>query len=185
MLCKTLTTVSCVVVGASLLGWYDRLHLVVGLPLLGLGALGSLWLHQRLHHETDEAEETLDVDPEGRGHQIAMGALYGVLALCLLAVAFSVTARTGLAALVQGPDCQALLEKLTLLEEGKAYAAVVERVDSQLQRPLFPDCHRALLAKRFVPCWPWHSRVSPQRRQTCYGEPRMQPRQPGIMTCCS
>jgi len=131
------------------LGWYDRFHLTVGLPLLGLVLLGSLWLHKRLHPEADEAEEALDVEPDGPRHQIAVGVLWGGLALLLLAAAFSVAARTGIAALVQGPECQTVLDKISLLlEEGKAYTPVVAIVDAQLQRPLSTDCHQALLAKQ-------------------------------------
>jgi hypothetical protein len=32
-MCKTLTTIGCIIVGAGLLGWYDLWHLVIGLPL--------------------------------------------------------------------------------------------------------------------------------------------------------
>lgn len=164
MRCKTFTTLGCIGLGAGLLGWYDRFHLTVGLPLLGLALFGSLWLHKRLHPEADEAGEALDVEPDGPRHQIAVAVLWGGLALLLLAGGFWGATRLGLAERFAGPNCTPLLAEISTLEKRKAYAGLVDLVAEQRQQPLAAACRRQL-TERQVRAWvAWAEQVAGAER---------------------
>jgi hypothetical protein len=143
-MCKTLTTIGCIIIGAGLLDWYDLWHLVIGLPLLVGGMLSCLWLWQRLWPgDEEEANETRD-DIGGAWSQSHCGyAVWG---------AYRGSACGGVRCGLTDGSCSGLagagllrpLREVSILAEGHVYARSIEVVEVQLQQPLGATCRRAL-----------------------------------------
>jgi outer membrane protein OmpA-like peptidoglycan-associated protein len=143
-MCKTLTTIGCLIVGASLLGWYDRWHLVIGLPLLVGGMLACMWLRKRLRLEDEENTDEIPDDTDGSGRQVILGVLHGGVAVLLLTAAFAIAAWTDMAGSLREPDCSVPLREIGILTEGQAYARIIEIVEAQLQPSMGASCRQAL-----------------------------------------
>jgi hypothetical protein len=143
-MCKTLTTIACLIVGASLLGWYERWHLVIGLSLLAGGMLLCMWLRKRLQPEDGENTDEIPDDTDGAGRQVILGVVHGGVAVLLLTAAFALAAWTDMAGSLREPDCSNSLRAIRILTEGQAYARIIEIVEAQLQPSMDASCHQAL-----------------------------------------
>jgi outer membrane protein OmpA-like peptidoglycan-associated protein len=142
---KTLTTLGCIIVGAGLLGWYDRWHLAIGLPLLIVGMLISIWLRKRLWLRDEEALDERVDDAAEPGRQVLLGILRGGAVVLLLTGAFAIASWAGIFETLRGPDCSGLLREIEILAKGRAYPRIIEIVEEQFQPSMAEPCRRAFL----------------------------------------
>jgi outer membrane protein OmpA-like peptidoglycan-associated protein len=147
MFWKAVMTLLCIAAGVALFDWTGRFHMVVGLPVLALVAVLCWKLSRR---EDDEMEEGPDMDDEEAGiaHDLFIGTLRGAVMVGVLALAFIGLSSTPLRALIEGPDCRAILGQIDILAPGRADARIVEVVDASVQRPFGPVCQQDLLDRK-------------------------------------
>ena len=143
MIWKMCITLLCVVAAAALFGWTGRFHLVVGLPMLVLVAVLGWKLGKRADDEMDDLRDIDDETP-GVGHSLCVGGLQGAVVVGVLALAFLVGSVRHLRAIIEGPDCRAILGQIDILTTGQAHARIVQVVDTSLQGPLGPVCRQDL-----------------------------------------
>lgn len=143
---KALMAVSFIAAGAIFRGWYDLFHLFVGLPLLLVEALFlGVWRKRR---QPEDMEEEIEEEKEGLGHQLFWGVLGGGLSLLLLAVGFSVASHLGLSEPFYSRDCPDFLQKIAILEEGRAYGRIVEIVEERLRDKTSAACREELTERK-------------------------------------
>src|SRR5712691_4503477 len=144
MFWKALTTMTCLAIAAAVWGWHAPFHAVVGLPVL----LVCILLWKLLRGRLTDAEQDLGVevarDEPGVVHGVFMGLVAGAVVVGTLAGAFPLATAVGIRDLVEGPSCQAVLQKLAILNQEKSYAGVVRRLDEALQQHWGAACQHTL-----------------------------------------
>jgi outer membrane protein OmpA-like peptidoglycan-associated protein len=147
MFWKALTTLLCIAAAAALFGWTGRFHIVVGLPMLALMAVLGWKMGTR---DDDEMDDLRDIDDEtpGVGHGLFVGGLQGAAVVGVLALAFVGVSSTPLRALIEGPDCRAILGQIDILASAQAHARIVQVVDTSLQRALGLVCRQDLCDRK-------------------------------------
>ena len=144
MFWKALTMVLCLALAAAVGGWYGLFHVVVGLPVLLVGAL--LWkiLRGRFADAEQALDGEVDQDEPSVVHGVCMGLVASAVAVGMLAGAFPLATAVGLRDLVEGPSCRAVVDELAILNQAKSYAVVVSRLDEALQQRWGAACQHTL-----------------------------------------
>jgi outer membrane protein OmpA-like peptidoglycan-associated protein len=156
---KTLTALVVIGTVAYFLGWYDLFHLMVGIPLLILGAFLFKWgkKQMQLEEEEEESEEEANL-----GRQVFIGALGSLAMLLLLAGGFWVASAVGVSKWLD--DCPYLLNEISILEEGKAHARIVQVIEERLQRKISSACRGKLMEKKILAVLGWAEEVTGEEK---------------------
>jgi outer membrane protein OmpA-like peptidoglycan-associated protein len=150
MFWKTFATILCIAAASMGFGWTGQFHLVVGLTVLALVAVVG-WKLKACEDDgpvEPPVDEPWDVDDRpGIVHGLFIGGVQGAVVVGILALTFVGLSSTPLRALIEGPDCQAIVGQIDILETGQAYARIVEVVETSVRRPLGLVCRQTLLRR--------------------------------------